>query len=339
MTTPDHKTWQTLRFRIQQAGETDHPHANSNKGDHWDHGETPLAPLEDALFEAGAVSVTLLDAEDHPIHEPDPGAQPLWPSVVVEALFESDVTLAEIVRRLVSEGWLDADTPIDIEGLPDQVWTRAWMDRFVPMSFGEHLWICPSHIEPDPSWPVVIRLDPGLAFGSGTHPTTALCLRWLDQRLGGMRSSKDTTQPPLEVIDFGCGSGILGIAAAILGADRVISVDHDPQALVATEQNAIANGCRNKLEILSPEDFFANAHQRPTRVVMANILAKPLIDLAPKLMALVAEDGYLVLSGILEAQAPSVIEAYQDLDPQPKVWIEEDWVCLGFAQKRSSHYN
>lgn len=328
---PDNSSpWQTLRFGVELKDPTN-PETTS---DPLDDGH-PLGPLEDALFELGAVSVTLLDGADHPLHEPDPGAQPLWPSVVVEALFDNGAKLPSVVEALQAQGWLTADTPVTFEGLQDQEWTRAWMDRFVPMSFGDRLWVCPSHIDPHPNWPVVIRLDPGLAFGSGTHPTTALCLRWLDGWFQDIASRKAA----VEVVDFGCGSGILGIAAALLGADRVWAVDHDPQALIATQENARANGLADQVVTLSPEAFFAKIPKLSATVVVANILAQPLIDLAPQLMGSVDTGGHLVLSGILKDQALGVQRAYQALDENPKLWIEEDWVCLAFAQTPSSHYN
>lgn len=322
--------WQTLRFGIELKEPTN-PEATTDPLD--DGGR--LGPLEDALFELGAVSVTLLDGADHPLHEPDPGAQPLWPSVVVEALFDNEAKLASVVEALQAQGWLTADTPVTFERLQDQEWTRAWMDRFMPMSFGDHLWVCPSHIDPDPSWPVVIRLDPGLAFGSGTHPTTALCLRWLDDWFQDQASRKAA----IEVIDFGCGSGILGIGAALLGAERVWAVDHDPQALIATQENARSNGLTDQVVTLSPEAFFAKLPKLSATVVVANILAQPLIELAPQLMGCVSPGGHLVLSGILKDQALGVQRAYQALDERPKLWIKEDWVCLAFAQTPSSHYN
>ncbi len=295
----------------------------------------PLAELDTLLFDLGAVSVTLLDAADQPIHEPDPGAQPLWPKLVVEALFDGDQTLDPLVQALVQSGWLDHPSEVQWDTLEDQEWIRAWMDRFEPMCFGQHLWVCPSHIAPDPSWPVVIHLDPGLAFGSGTHPTTAMCLSWLD----AWRSDHENQAAWSRVIDFGCGSGILGIAAALLGAEKVVAVDHDPQALQATAMNAQANGCSQAIEALSPEAFFKETDQAPAPLVLANILAQPLIDLAPKLISLVEPGGHLVLSGILKEQADAVALAYRAMDSAPKINELGDWVCLAFAQKPSSHYN
>lgn len=287
-----------------------------------------IEPVETALFEAGALSVTLLDAEDHPLHEPDPGALPLWPNVVIEALFDDAAIRTDAVNQLVTTGLIKDPTHIQLTKLEDQAWTRAWMDQFVPMSFGDRLWVCPSHVEPDPNWPVVIRLDPGLAFGSGTHPTTAMCLRQLDQWAGD-----HLIEPTTSVLDFGCGSGILAVGAALLGAGHIIAVDHDPQAILATEYNARANACDGVIQALSSECFFKDHRDFKADLVLANILAQPLIELASTLMAHVAPGGRLVLSGILQAQADAVMEAYRGLDDRPSILTQGDWVCLAFAQK------
>ena len=288
-----------------------------------------IEPIETALFEQGAVSVTLVDAQDHPLHEPDPGALPLWPTVVIEALFPIDQDLDDVTRTLIERDLIGNKTPVHSKPVEEQVWTRAWMDQFKPMSFGQRLWICPTHVEPDPDWPVVIRIDPGLAFGSGTHPTTALCLSWLDQ----WASSPPHLPSNDPVIDFGCGSGILGIAAILLGAKQVLAVDHDPQALTATQDNARMNGCDDAVSVFDPASFFEQYGHTQSPLVLANILAQPLIELAPKLMGLVAPGGHLILSGILIEQAEAVKSAYRDLDPNPMMQTKEDWVCLAFAQK------
>ncbi|HEY7907003.1 MAG TPA: 50S ribosomal protein L11 methyltransferase [Wenzhouxiangella sp.] len=313
--------WQTLRLsiRVEQTEQTAQAVDQT----------LVIEPIENALFEHGAVSVTLVDAEDHPLHEPDPGALPLWPTVIIEALFPITQDLSTIIYALIESGLIDADTPVESNTIEEQVWTRAWMDQFKPMPFGQRLWICPTHVDPEPDWPVVIRLDPGLAFGSGTHPTTALCLSWLDQ--WALNQARFPLMGP--VIDFGCGSGILGIAAALLGSDKVLAIDHDPQALTATRDNAQINGCNQKISVFEPEAFFVEHSTTQSPLVLANILAKPLIELSPKLMALVAPGGYLVLSGILEDQAEAVRAAYQELDPNPIMHVQEDWVCLAFAQK------
>lgn len=195
------------------------------------------------------------------------------------------------------------------------------MDRYEPMCFGRNLWICPSHLEPDPEWRLVIRLDPGLAFGSGTHPTTALCLEWID----GLDLEE------LDVLDFGCGSGVLAVAAGLKGASRLVGVDHDPQALLATEENARRNGQGGRIECLLPEAFekLPGAHGS-FDLVLANILAAPLVELAPKLMACLRPGARLVLSGILPEQAESVIAAYADLGEPVDYTEQDEWVRLVF---------
>lgn len=269
---------------------------------------------EEALFELGAVSVTLLDAEDQPVHEPDPGEVRLWPEVVVQGLFmAAGLDREAVVQGLVAAGLADHESAVDFEDLADQNWERAWMDQYQPLRFGENLWICPSHIEPDPAWPLVIRLDPGLAFGSGTHPTTAMCLEWIDGADLGDCS----------VIDFGCGSGILAIAAALKGARKVIAVDHDPQALLATADNAERNSVSDRIVCLSPADF----QPEPVDCVLANILAGPLIELARLLRGCITAGGSLVLSGILAEQADAVSKAYAELG-QASQSERDGWVRL-----------
>jgi len=273
---------------------------------------------EDALFEAGADAVTLLDAEDHPVHEPGPGERLLWPHVLVEALFAEQPDPAILAAELSLAGLLSDPAALQFGTLADQDWERAWMDQYQPLRFGESLWICPSHVEPDPDWPQVIRLDPGLAFGSGTHPTTALCLEWLD--------ANDVSGK--QVLDYGCGSGILAMAAALMGAENVVGVDHDPQALQATIENAQRNDLADRITVLSPEDF----DPEPVDCVLANILAGPLIELAERLSDCVAPGGWLVLSGILDEQADAVTEAYASRLETIDRTTREGWVRLVFSR-------
>jgi ribosomal protein L11 methyltransferase len=277
---------------------------------------------EEALFDAGAQAVTLLDAEDHPVHEPGPGERLLWPRILAEALFEQRPDPVALAERLSARAVLIEAAGIRVATLADRDWVRAWMDAYQPMRFGRDLWICPSHIDPDPDWPRVIQLDPGLAFGSGTHPTTALCLEWLDgQDLSGRT-----------VIDYGCGSGVLAIAAALQGADRIIAVDHDPQALVATRDNAGRNGVSERIEVMLPDDFQPAA----VDLVLANILAGPLIELAPRLSACLGPGASLVLSGVLISQADEVAAAYQDRLRGPEMAQREDWARLVFRREGQS---
>lgn len=293
--TPKRPDWLTVRVSVTSA---------------------QVEAFEDGLFDAGAAAVTLLDAEDTPVHEPAPGEILLWPDVVIEALFAADDEPNRIRRHLVDLGLSFSDDQFSAQALAGQDWERAWMDEYQPMRFGQGLWICPSHVEPDPDWPRVIRLDPGLAFGSGTHPTTALCLEWLD----GHDSRGQT------VLDFGCGSGILAIAAALDGAETVIAVDHDPQALQATRDNAERNGVASRIQTCLPEEFQPQAFD----VVLANILAGPLIELAPRLIQCLAPEGRLVLSGVLREQAEAVGQAYRGALREAGLHFREDWTRLDF---------
>ncbi len=269
---------------------------------------------EDALLSVGAVSVTFMDAEDQPIYEPDLGTTPLWSRTHLLALFEADVDEANLLAHLTL---LTGGTLPDhqVERIEDQDWERSWMDNFQPMRFGQRLWIVPSwHAAPEPD-AVNLLLDPGLAFGTGTHPTTALCLEWLDgQDMQGV-----------EVLDFGCGSGILAIAALLLGAKHAVGTDIDPQALEASRDNAGRNGIDPALfPLYLPEDL----PRIPAEVVVANILAGPLVQLAGQITALVQPGGRLALSGILAEQAEEVRAAYADafeLDPTAE---KDGWVRI-----------
>jgi len=269
---------------------------------------------EDALLEVGAVSVTFMDAEDQPIFEPDLGTTPLWSHTHLLALFEDGTDEAALIAhlQLLTGGELPQH---EIERVEDQDWERSWMDNFQPMRFGRRLWIVPSwHEAPEPD-AVNLLLDPGLAFGTGTHPTTALCLEWLD----GQDLAGDT------VLDFGCGSGILAIAALLLGAEQALGTDIDPQALEASRDNATRNGIDPaKFPVYLP----AELPQQPADVVVANILAGPLVSLAGQLTSLVKPGGRLALSGILAEQAEEVRAAYADafdLDPTAE---RDGWIRI-----------
>ena len=265
--------------------------------------------LEGILWDAGAVSVTAQDGGDEPLLEPGPAETPLWREIVVTGLFRQDMDVTRVASALGEAEF----SVLDIDELADRVWEREWLTRFRPAQFGRRLWVCPTQCTPPAEAQVVMFLDPGLAFGTGTHPTTRLCLEWLDGHV----------EEGMTVIDYGCGSGILGIAALLLGARSVIAVDNDPQALSATVSNATANGVAGKLEALLP----AEVPEQPAELVIANILAQPLIDLAPRLVRLVAPGGRLVLSGIMQAQQQLVIDAYPNVRfNSPRV--EEGWVCL-----------
>lgn len=270
-----------------------------------------LAHCEPALAELGALSTTFRDAADQPLLEPAPGETPLWDEVRVEALFDAGDDLAAVVDTLQRALPL-RDGTVDIHDVREQAWERAWMERFAPMRFGRRLWIYPSHITPPDDGRVAVILDPGLAFGTGTHPTTALCLRWLD------------AHPPAgkTVLDYGCGSGVLAIAAARLGAPRVYATDIDPQALTATQNNATANAAAGQLETGDP------GQAPPADLVLANILSGVLIELAGIVSERLRAGGRLVLSGILHDQADAVRAAYAPYVEFTGVEREEDWVLL-----------
>ncbi len=269
--------------------------------------------IEDTLLSLGALSVTLKDAADNPILEPQPGETPLWHEAIITGLFDDSMQAALLCEQIKQH--LDDDT-LNIEAtmLADQDWTRAWMDSFKPMQFGQRLWVCPKHLEPPDTSAVNLMLDPGLAFGTGTHPTTSLCLRWLD---GHMHHA--------QILDYGCGSGILAIAALLLGAEHVDCVDIDRQALQATRDNAADNGVLEKLSTCKPEKLEAASRYD---LVLANILSGPLKQLAPVLSSHCNNGGDIVLSGILSDQADEVRDAYAEFFDMTTAETLDDWVLL-----------
>ncbi|OAI06927.1 50S ribosomal protein L11 methyltransferase [Methylomonas methanica] len=277
--------------------------------------ETTAPDISEFFSELGAVSVTYSDADDEPVYEPAIDQTKIWTRTRVTALFELD-TDPDIVRNLLFNQFIGQ--PLQewlAEVLQDQAWERAWMEHFQAMKFANRLWICPSGQEQHEPGTVCMTLDPGLAFGTGTHPTTALCLEWL--------AGNDIKDKVL--IDYGCGSGILAVAALLLGAKQAHAVDIDPQALTASQYNAEKNQVQQRIDYYLPEQFSAFAAD----LVLANILAKPLIELASTIGALVRPGGQLVLSGILSEQAESVALAYreQGFVVAPPV-SQEDWCRL-----------
>jgi len=268
--------------------------------------------LGDALIENGAVSVTFQDTHDNPVFEPLPGETRLWGDTDVIGLFDAETEMQDVIAGLEQHPLLGASFHHKIEQIEDKDWEREWMENFHPMRFGQRLWICPSWRDvPDPH-AVNVMLDPGLAFGTGTHPTTAMCLSWLD----GLDLAGKT------VIDFGCGSGILAIAALKLGAATAIGIDIDPQAIQASRDNAERNGVSERLSLYLP-------HEQPDNlsadVVVANILAGPLRELAPLISVLPISGGHLGLSGVLASQASGVCEAYEDKFTLDPVAEKEEW--------------
>ncbi len=281
---------------------------------------------EEALDDLGALSITLQDAnaetpDEQAIFEPGVGELPLWPTITLNALFDEHTDrrgLTEALGELLP--WLEPDQ-LTFRDVADQDWERAWMDQFKPMPFGRRLWIYPWNIEPPADDAlVVVRLDPGLAFGSGTHPTTALCLEWLD----GLDLAGKT------VTDFGCGSGILAIAALKLGAASAVGVDNDPQALTASIDNAERNDVADRLAVFLPEDVVAEAAD----IFIANILAGPLGELAPTFAAAAKPGAPFAISGILIGQQDELLLRYAKWFDDLRVDTREDWVRI--SGRRSS---
>ena len=276
--------------------------------------------VEAALEDVGALAVTLLDAEadtsnEQAILEPAVGETPLWSTIVLAALFEAGIDrsgLLHVLGELLPE--LEP-AQIQFREVADQDWTRVWMDQFQPMQFGRRLWIYPWNIEPPADEGIVtVRLDPGLAFGTGTHPTTALCLEWLDQiDLQGKT-----------VIDFGCGSGVLAIAAALLGAAHVTGIDNDPQAIEASRDNAGRNGVADRIKLALPDQ----ASVESCDLLVANILAGPLYDLAPLFAMRIRPGGLLALSGILDGQQQELLDRYAGWFDELVVTRREDWIRI-----------
>ena len=281
-----------------------------------------VEPLEDWLFARGALSVTLEDEADQPLLEPGPGETPLWDAVRLTALFAGSEELSPLVDEIPPE--LCTQAPTVAVPVPDRDWTRVWEDQFHPLQVGERLWICPSWTPPPDPDAINILLDPGLAFGTGTHPTTAMCLRALDANL----------PPGKRVVDYGCGSGILGIAAARLGATAVLGVDNDPQAITASRDNALRNEVPDAaFSVVLPQDDLVANWQVSADWVVANILAGPLVALAPVLTALMAPRGRLLLAGLLVDQAEAVVEAYAPGVALSIADQQEEWVLLA-GEKR-----
>jgi ribosomal protein L11 methyltransferase len=276
-----------------------------------EHTAPKVADFFDSL---GAVSVTYMDAEDEPVYEPAIGETKIWTNTQVVALYELDFD-PETIKASVQTQFANANLQQwQYEYIDDRAWERAWMEHYHPMKFADSLWVCPTGQEQVKDNTVCLTLDPGLAFGTGTHPTTAMCLEWL-----ASHNVNDKT-----IIDYGCGSGILAVAAILLGAKVAHALDIDPQAITATHDNALKNNVTESIHCYLPEQFPV----MQADIVLANILAKPLIDLAASISALVITGGALVLSGILAEQAQSVLDAYSaHFDFQP-LTQQEDWVRL-----------
>ncbi|MFT7387096.1 MAG: ribosomal protein L11 methyltransferase [Candidatus Endobugula sp.] len=281
-------------------------------------GDAPA--IENALLNAGAASVTFKEHipfghQEKPILEPSLGETPLWDHTRVVGLFDAGINTDTILWLLSEQCSHHNSLDLRWEQLEDKDWEREWMKNYHPIQCADNLWICPSWLEPPAPNAINLLLDPGLAFGTGTHPTTFLCLQWLaGQQLDDQH-----------VIDYGCGSGILGVAALLLGASSASGIDIDPQALIATQDNLQRNGlAANRFKVFLPKD-------RPllsTHILVANILAGPLVDLADDLISLLAPDGKICLSGILHHQVESVMQAYADQITFDPVTQKEEWVRL-----------
>ena len=278
------------------------------------------AALEQLLLDHGALSITYLDSEDQPIFQKEPGGTPLWENITLLALFEGDQNLEGTLALLSFQPSVLNRDELQTEHIEDQEWERSWMENFTAMQFGEKLWICPSWQSPPDPEAVNIMLDPGLAFGSGTHTTTALCLRWL----------AENSPADKEVIDYGSGSGVLAIAAALLGAKRVHAVDNDAQAIAATVDNSNRNNIGSRQITAYLPDALPNL---TADILMANILAEPLHELADHFATLVKPNGLLVLSGVLSDQVDALQESYQRWFEMDELVIQQDWARLSGYRK------
>ncbi|MDT8428398.1 MAG: 50S ribosomal protein L11 methyltransferase [Pseudomonadales bacterium] len=273
-----------------------------------------VASTEDLLETLGAVSVSLLDAEDEAVFQLAPGSTPLWSQTAVVGLFPADSSLQALAASVQTATGIPA-TAMHLESVADQDWERVCMDDFKPIRFGQRLWVCPSWITPPEPDSITIMLDPGLAFGTGTHPTTALCLEWLDaQDLAGKT-----------VIDYGCGSGILAIAAALCGARHVIAIDNDPQAISACLSNRDINAISpDQLQVCLPGVL----NPEPADFLLANILSGPLQELTPVLAGLTRPGGKIVLSGVLSAQSEQLLQTYQEYFMLSAPVVRDEWLRI-----------
>lgn len=272
-----------------------------------------LVRAEDACTRLGAIAVSLADAGDEPLLEPAPGETPVWQAVRLRALFNLSANPDVAAATLAVVLGLPPGA-ISVEHVEDRAWEREWLKDFRPMRFGRRLCVAPAEQRPAAPAPVILELDPGLAFGTGTHATTALCLEWLDGQIqGGERA-----------LDYGCGSGILALAALKLGARSAVAFDIDPQALTATRENAAKNGLAPRVEVAERMEAVTGTFD----IVLANILARPLVELAPRLARLARSGGEIVLAGMLTRQAAEVAQAYEpwfDIDPKSE---RDGWTLL-----------
>ena len=283
---------------------------------------------ETLLSSLGAVSVTLDDAENQDLLEPLPGETPLWNKVIVTGIYaqeEGEEIDVDALTTFITTQMPEA--PLRHEFIEDQEWERTWMDAYEPIQIGEKFWIVPEWMEAPDADAVNIKLDPGLAFGTGNHASTFLCLQWL-----GQTDVKDKI-----VIDYGCGSGILGVAALLLGAKKVYATDIDPQAVLATQQNAELNGVLGNLFVGLPDEFNEEFKAQKADVFVANILAGPLMALAPEFATLVKSEGEFALAGILEEQVADVSSVYSDFFDILQVEKREEHWCRISGKRQNIH--
>lgn len=292
-------SWQEITFELESA---------------------KVAEYEDALLFLGALSITLRDAAEQPLLEPGPGETPVWDRALLTAMFDGEVEPSEIVQQLKELLQLSSVPAYHAGELEDREWRRAWMDYFRPMQFGHRLWICPSGYErPQQADAVIVDLDPGLAFGTGSHPTTALCMQWLDAHdLQGK-----------VMVDFGCGSGILAIAAARLGAEVVYAIDNDPQALQATRDNALLNHVDAIVQVREAKDIASAS----VDIVIANILLEPLLALKHEFHRMLKPSAQLVLSGLLVEQQQILEDAYGELFVFNACEPMQEWLRLDATRR------
>lgn len=276
-----------------------------------------IATLEAQVLASGAVAVTLEDNADQPLLEPGVGETPLWNLTRLTGLYPADTDMSAVLRQLPEDVLRDANVRVEI--LEDKDWEREWMQHYQPMRFGQRLWVCPSWLEPPDPGAVNLLLDPGLAFGTGTHPTTALCLAQLDSMALADRT----------VVDYGCGSGILAVAALKLGAALALGVDNDPQALAASRENAARNAIAPEyFHVASPGRYERPQWERRADVVIANILAGPLVELSATLLGFLRPRGTLLLSGLLQHQADAVCAHYAGQLSLHVAGESDGWICL-----------
>jgi ribosomal protein L11 methyltransferase len=274
--------------------------------------------VEESCFEFGALAVSYTDMRDDPILEPAPGEFRLWPHSRLQALFPFEMSPEEIVTGLSHVLRIDS-ARFGLETLADRVWEREWLRDFHPMCFGRRLWVAPHHAHVHTQGAVIVRLDPGLAFGTGTHATTAMCLAWLDENAGSGQLA----------IDYGCGSGVLAVAAAKLGARAAWAYDIDPQALTATRDNAAANDVGAVVQIVDDDaNLPAGAD-----LLLANILCGPLCELAPRFAALTRPGGRIVLAGLLSTQSDEVARAHADWFDIAPFATRDGWTALSGERK------